>query len=281
MNFYSGLESGRQAIPSMFAVFASAIVLGACTSLPGAQRVTVGGSQSSYSIRGSVQPVVVFESGLGDGLNSWAEVLPEVSTFATTFAYDRPGYGGSDAATTTRDGAHIVEELRILLAKVGLQPPYLLVGHSLGGTYLELYARLHPSEVAGMVLVESRAASMTQRCRAAKLLMCDPPKWLVAAMAGPAAAEYAASDATFEQLRSAPALPPVPLIVLTSTKARILEGPAWSTLWQNTQEELSCASPLGEQRKTSFSGHYIQKDQPRQVIDAIRAVKTRIVARGL
>jgi hypothetical protein len=100
-------------------------------------------------------------------------------------------------------------------------------------------------------------------------MMCDPPKWLVAAMPGAAAAEYAASDTTFDQVRAAPALAPVPLVVLTSTQPRLLEGLAWSRLWQDTQHELAATSPNGEQRKTWLSGHYIQKQQPQLVIAAI------------
>jgi pimeloyl-ACP methyl ester carboxylesterase len=253
-----------------------ALALSGCATLPGTQSAAVGDGHTEYVVRGHGQPTVVFESGLGDGMDVWAKVLPDVSTFATTFAYNRPGYGGSTRASTARDGMHIVEELRTLLKQLGLPPPYVLVGHSVGGTYQELFARLHPTEVAGVVLVESRAESMTRRCREAKLLGCDPPKWLVAAMAGAASAEYAASDATFEELRTAPAIPPVPLIVLTSTKPRLVEGPAWAKLWQVTQEELSKSSPQGEQRRTWISGHYIQKEQPPLVIDAVRDVTKRL-----
>lgn len=251
---------------------APVLLLCACATLPGAKSKTVGNALVEYALQGSGQPVVVFESGLGDGMDSWAKVFPEVSRFATAFAYNRAGYGKSSHGSSVRDGAHIVAELRALLMQAGLRPPYVLVGHSLGGTYLELFARSHPTEVAGLVLVESRAASMTRRCREAKLLMCDPPPWLVAMMPGAASAEYAAADATFDQLHAAPALPPVPLIVLTSTRPRLAEGPAWTRLWQTTQAELVKQSPLGEQRTTWLSGHYIQKEQPHLVIDAIRTV---------
>jgi len=97
-------------------------------------------------------------------------------------------------------------------------------------------------------------------------------------MAGAASVEYAASDATFEELRTAPTIPPVPLIVLTSTKPRLVEEPAWAKLWQVTQEELSKSSPQGEQRKTWISGHYLMKEQPRFVIDAIQDTVTTIAA---
>jgi Predicted hydrolases or acyltransferases (alpha/beta hydrolase superfamily) len=74
--------------------------------------------------------VVVFENGLGAKLGNWDKVFPEISKNTTAFAYNRPGYGDSDPATTPRDGEHIVEELRALLKSKGLRPPYVLVGHS-------------------------------------------------------------------------------------------------------------------------------------------------------
>jgi pimeloyl-ACP methyl ester carboxylesterase len=137
---------------------------------------------------------------------------------------------------------------------------------------MELYARTYPTAVAGLVLVESRAATMTRRCREAHLLMCDPPKFLVGLMSGAAAAEYAASEETFQQVVAAGSLPLVPMIVLTSTKLRLAEGPNWRRLWLDTQAELAKATPLASQRTTLWSGHYIQREQPQLVITAIRDI---------
>jgi pimeloyl-ACP methyl ester carboxylesterase len=247
-------------------------LLAACQTLSGTRVATVEGTAHQYSSSGSAQPVVVFESGLGDGLDVWAKVIPEVSQFARTFAYNRAGYGDSTRQGGARNGATIVSELRSLLLHSGLAPPYVLVGHSLGGTYMELYARTYPADVAGLVLVESRAATMTRRCREAHLLMCDPPRILVNLMPGAAAEEYAASDETFQQIVAAGPLPLVPMIVLTSTKWRLAEGPNWRRLWLDTQAELAKATSLAEQRTTMWSGHYIQREQPQLVITAIRDV---------
>ena len=49
----------------------------------------------------------------------------------------------------------IVEELRAVLRFKGLRPPYVLVGHSLGGLYLQLFARSYPEEVKALVLVDA------------------------------------------------------------------------------------------------------------------------------
>jgi pimeloyl-ACP methyl ester carboxylesterase len=257
---------------SVFTIALLPLLLGGCQTLSGAQFANIDGGAIEYATQGSASPVVVFEAGLGDDMTVWRSVFPEVTGFARTFAYNRAGYGGSTRRAEARTGAQIVSELRETLRAAGLPPPYVLVGHSLGGAYLELFARTYPAEVAGLVLVESRAASMTRRCREAKLLMCDPPRFLVNIMPGAAAAEYAASDETFATIENAGPMPRVPLIVLTSTRLRIAEGPNWSQLWLTTQKELSKSSPLGIQRTTPWAGHYIQREQPQLVIDAIREV---------
>ena len=99
--------------------------------------------------------VVVFENGSRATLDSWDAVLTAVSPSATVFAYNRPGYANSTATDAPRDGATIVEELRATLKRKGLAPPYVLVGHSLGGLYMQLFARRYPQEVKGLVLVDA------------------------------------------------------------------------------------------------------------------------------
>ncbi len=98
---------------------------------------------------------VVFENGSRITLDKWDKVIAEVAKESTVFAYNRPGYGKSDKPSTPRDGKTVVEELRQLLRQQGLQPPYTLVGHSLGGLYMQMYARAYPQEVQGVVLVDS------------------------------------------------------------------------------------------------------------------------------
>ena len=98
---------------------------------------------------------VVFENGLRETLDTWTPVLRQVAPKARVFAYNRPGYGRSDAVDGPRDGATVVEELRRVLRAAGCAPPYVLVGHSMGGLYVQAFARAHPGEVAGVVLVDA------------------------------------------------------------------------------------------------------------------------------
>jgi pimeloyl-ACP methyl ester carboxylesterase len=85
----------------------------------------------------------------------WQLVQPEVAGFARVCTYDRGGAGWSEPGAQPRTSQQFVEELHTLLGNGRVEGPYVLVGHSLGGTNMQLYASQHPDEVAGMVLVDS------------------------------------------------------------------------------------------------------------------------------
>jgi pimeloyl-ACP methyl ester carboxylesterase len=100
-------------------------------------------------------PTVVMDSGLGGTVLDWQLVQPEIAKFARVCTYDRAGMGWSEAGTQPRTSEQIVRELHTLLGNAGVRGPYVLVGHSFGGTNLQVYASQYPDEVAGMVLVDS------------------------------------------------------------------------------------------------------------------------------
>ena len=131
-----------------------ALLLAGCASLPGSVLVNASGERFETAEIIKAEPIVVFESGLAGYKEAWREVFMDISTTNTVFAYNRPGIGRSAATMKPRGGAEIVADLRALLSSRNLQPPYILVGHSAGGLYMQLYARTYPSEVAGLVLVD-------------------------------------------------------------------------------------------------------------------------------
>jgi pimeloyl-ACP methyl ester carboxylesterase len=85
-------------------------------------------------------PVVVLDAGMGNASDTWSLVEPNVSKFARVCSYDRAGMGKSDRAPQPRTSQDMVDDLHNLLAKAGLNPPYVLVGHSFGGMNARLYA---------------------------------------------------------------------------------------------------------------------------------------------
>ncbi len=102
----------------------------------------------------NARPAVVFLSGLFDVAPDWHWVQTALSATTRTFSYDRPGTGFSDAIPGTSDGKSQARWLHDILRSSGLTPPYVLVGHSIGGSYAIVYANMYPAEVKGLVLLE-------------------------------------------------------------------------------------------------------------------------------
>jgi len=100
-------------------------------------------------------PVVVFENGARMTQDTWTAVINGLGRDATVLTHNRPGYGQSEPVEGPRSGEAVVEQLRALLAAQGLKPPYVLVGHSLGGLYMQWFARRYPQEVQALVLVDA------------------------------------------------------------------------------------------------------------------------------
>ena len=120
------------------------------------EMVEVGGySLHLYCTGEEGAPTVVMDSGAGGSVLDWQLVQPEVAGFARVCTYDRGGAGWSEPGAQPRTSEQFVEELHTLLGNAAFQKPYVLVGHSLGGTNMQLYASQYPDEVAGMVLVDS------------------------------------------------------------------------------------------------------------------------------
>jgi pimeloyl-ACP methyl ester carboxylesterase len=99
-------------------------------------------------------PTVILESGMGGDSLAWRKVQARLATFTRTCAYDRAGYGLSDAARRASDADNTVADLALLLDKAPIDGPVVLVGHSLGGLYATHFADLHPGRVAGLVLMD-------------------------------------------------------------------------------------------------------------------------------
>ncbi len=123
-------------------------------------RVDANGPKVRMQIMGSGSPTIVFENGGGGFLELWGSVPARVSRFTKVVAYDRAGDGLSDDGIGPRHGRNIAAELHAALQNANAPPPYILVGHSLGGSYARIFADMYPAEVAGMVLVDPTQEEM-------------------------------------------------------------------------------------------------------------------------
>jgi pimeloyl-ACP methyl ester carboxylesterase len=121
-----------------------------------AQRlIDLGSRRMNLYCSGSGAPAVILDSGLSDPDIVWGFVQPILARQTRVCSYDRAGIGYSDPATRASTTGNIVDDLHRLLRAAGVPAPYIMVGHSLGGLDVQLYAYRHPHEVAGMVLVDS------------------------------------------------------------------------------------------------------------------------------
>lgn len=129
------------------------------------QLVDMGGYRLHINCQGPTGkgPTVVMDAGLGEGTLSWSLVTPELVSDTRVCTFDRAGMGWSDPGSRSPSVADRNAELHLLLQKAGVQPPYVLVGHSLGGAYAFAYMRRYPDETAGLVLVDSGNNSGTGR----------------------------------------------------------------------------------------------------------------------
>src|SRR5918997_3729475 len=122
---------------------------------PPGEMVDVGGYSLHINCVGQGSPTVVLDGGSGEMSADWVWVQREVSDTTRVCAYDRAGMGWSEMGPQPRDAERISGELHALLMGGGIEGPYVLVGHSFGGLYMQTYAARYPDDVAGVVLVDS------------------------------------------------------------------------------------------------------------------------------
>jgi pimeloyl-ACP methyl ester carboxylesterase len=124
---------------------------------PPGQMVDVGGYRLHINCQGEPagSPTVVMDAGQAEPGLTWALVQPEVAGFTRVCTYDRAGLGWSERGPRPRTAANIVAELHALLTGAGVEPPYVLVGHSAGGLYVRLFAHTYPDEIAGLILLDA------------------------------------------------------------------------------------------------------------------------------
>ena len=213
---------------------------------------------------------VILEAGRGRTSTDWAKVQPEVAKFTQVCSYDRAGTGRSEPKLVgpppPEDAGQMVEDLHRLLEAAAVKPPYVLVGHSLGGLLVRIYQTRYPHEVQSLVLLDPVHEEGLWRA-----LDIDPN-----AVQGVSLAP--------EDIRRGGSLPPretstwhtdVPLIVLRH--GRTIEGPPelkakspqFEKMWVDLDEDLARRSKYGQVRVAEKSGHFIQLDQPDLVITAI------------
>jgi pimeloyl-ACP methyl ester carboxylesterase len=271
------------------------------------QLVDVGGFRLHIDCVGTGSPTVVLDAGLGGSSLDWSLVQSELGRTTRVCAYDRAGMGWSDPGPQPRTPGQIARELHMLLTNAGIAGPYVLVGHSLAGKNVRMFALTHPDQVAGMVLVDARSeyvdantapaevqafqqalAAQASQYRVARSLglirLIGASLWGGPAMPRETRTEgmllttsQRGVDATTAEgleraaddalLQAAPSLGDRPLIVLASE-----QNMTATPYWLEAQRRQAALSTNGRLIVPAGSVHSIHWEQPTLVIDAVRQV---------
>ena len=257
---------------------------------------------------GQGTPVVVLDAGLGDSYVTWQKVQPQIAKFTRVCSYDRAGMGYSDSSPQARSSQSIADELQWLLLNAYIPSPYILVGHSMGGYDVRVFASEYRNEVAGMVLVDAAHPDQENRFppklramerswqREAEFLeytmpfgiprligFCDDDPVVRAAecnfhTARETVAEIKLLPKSAAETAATPTLGDLPLAVLSrdpdkpsaDLPADVAESA--NQAWEKMQEELAHLSTRGTHTIAKNSAHYIQDDRPDVVVEAVQAV---------
>lgn len=310
---------------SVIAVAAAVAVLLSACSVPSGTSDRNGGSDAPTATRsadvaaafdvgdgrkmylecsGSGSPLVVFISGQRGSAQDWSlvadgiddpSVFEQVSQHTRVCAYDRPGtpvgesFSRSDAVRMPTTAAAMVDDLHALLAAAGETEPTVVVAHSVGGLAGRLYAATYPADVVGLVLVDATSVGLQDAE--------TPEQWeiqrkLLAGDITESLAQYpdierVDFDASFDQVRGAPALRQMPLVVISADRpwgpiveqmyaaGELLPGvPAdfgyvLDEAAAESQAGLAALLPESEHITDTNSGHDVHHEQPQLVTDAV------------
>lgn len=273
---------------------------------PPGELVDVGGYRLHINCTGSGSPTVVIDAGLGDWSTTWGLVQQEVMKTTRVCSYDRAGLGWSEVGPLPRNAEQHAKEMHTLLQNAQIPGPYLMVGHSLGGLDVRIFVHNYPSEVVGVVLVDSmNPKQITQapalepqsqpfsiqaalaRFGVARLLVKLPgiapvmppgqeayyPLYIRPQNLQTTDNESQGVPASGAQAATVKSFGDLPLIVLT---AKLNDIPGWSE-WQSELLQLSSKS---QHMFAEHSGHTVQVDEPQVAVEAILQMVQQVRAMG-
>ena len=271
----------------------------AATPPPG-HLIDIGGYRLHLWCTGDGAPAVILDTGLGGSSAGWGFVQPGVAQFTRVCSYDRAGMGYSDPGPSPRTARRIASELAELLARSGIAGPVVLVGASIAGFDVRVFASDYPERTAGLVLVdashEDDAHEVPPMARFVPLLstigalrlfdvsfgqsiesLAPSVRQFAQATRFRAAGYQASADEithireSAEQVRSSRRKLTIPVLVVTGARGA-------DENWRRSQQDQASLSERGCLIVAQQSGHVVAADQPEIVVDAIRrAVET---ARG-
>ncbi|HSM07240.1 MAG TPA: alpha/beta fold hydrolase [Longimicrobiales bacterium] len=248
------------------------------------------------------RPLVVLEAGFGSTVEGWGDFVEEVAGLAPLVAYDRAGIGASEWDESDATFEHVTGRLRRLLEEIGAEPPFVLVGHSFGGDLVRYFARFHPGETVGLVLLDpvtnspADFGSALEEIGAARERMLEIYDGELGEDVPPGVrAESELVGAYFREGREfdLPRPTDIPVSILFAGLDAPPDGDevygfdvsAHITAWERRKiarlGEWIMQVPLGEMILVPSSGHFVHLDEPELALEAVRRVLFPAIPRVL
>lgn len=266
--------------------------------------IEIGNGRHLYlECHGRGSPTVILESGYHNSSDPWSQsyadppavgpgVLPALADEHRVCAYDRPGTlrfpdppsitDRSSPVAMPRTARDVVQDLHALLAAAHIPGPYVLVGHSLGGLFIRLYAQTYPEQVRALAFVDAFPIEIPS------LMGSDWPIYRrqldmpLPQFANADSFEEIDIDKSVAQVAEAPPFPPVPTVVLTRTEPFAIpgtvsaeQGANLERAWREATEALIALRPQTPHLIATGSDHFVQIHQPDLVAAGVRLVIQR------
>lgn len=218
-----------------------------------------------YIQQHSKSVTIIMDAGYGDDSTTWRQVADEVSKYANVLLYDRAGLGKSGTSTNRRTSKEMVRELHQLIKQLDIASPFILVGHSFGGVNMQLFASEYRDEVVGLVLVDTTPSDYRERFlpTMSREFQNAYSKQFVRE------GNYDEFMESLHQVKQANLDLSIPTTIISAGKKDFYSAEN-QRLWNVLQKEMTGISSNATFVIAEQSAHYIQRDEPHLIVEAIR-----------
>jgi pimeloyl-ACP methyl ester carboxylesterase len=248
-------------------------------------KINIGTRNIAVYCEGKVTraPTVILMPAPGRAASDWEKVQPAVAQFARVCSYDHASFGASDKASAyPQPMEEELDDLQAWLKASGEKRPFIFVGHSAAGIYIRRFLTKYPGQAAGLVFVDS-----SHEEQALQLYELHPKGGAPAEVLGQLGqylkpGEKLTWKTTLPLIvlgRGQPTPRPAPNSTPQPNQMTEEQFATWDRIWRSNQVDLAQRSTRGEFRLAERSRHFIQRDQPEMVIQAIRDVMRGIPRR--
>lgn len=242
--------------------------------------IDVGGRILHCCVYGKGSPTVVLVSGFGAPQTYWNPVIPDLAAQTAVLTHDRAGIGKSEIGELPTHGKQAATDLYALLNKLNLPKPYILIGHSYGGSVVRLFASMYPDDIGGIVLEDAQHEDILEEQR--KILKGKDLEQLEEMVSRFAPPDNPKTEGdyryiTTEQVKNSKPLPQVPFVVLTAGDRLKGIPPVFSEeankkiveLGIEMQKKLVAMIPGGKHIIVESVGHNMHLERPEALITPV------------